>query len=272
MSPEQVRGKELDARTDLFSFGAVLYEMATGTLPFRGESFGVICEAILNRDAGSCCAFESGPPLELERRDQQSSGEGSQPALSTRGRSAQPICSGLTRDSSRSQRSGTRHWNKTKHASKKRRRPSASSSAPRPGHGKAYRYRSRRPSILLLASAQRLSFATLFSGPVRRRSKDWEQLTFFTDSAVYPALSSDGRMLAFIRGDDSFLALGDIYVKLLPSGEPVQLTHDAKAKLAPSFSPDNSQHCLWRLSSPGTPGRCRFSAASLICCCPTPRL
>lgn len=69
----------------------------------------------------------------------------------------------------------------------------------------------------------------------------WVQITRLPDSVTQPAFSPDGRMLAFLRGANTFIGSADLYVKILPDGEPVQLTHDHSRKMSPVFSPDGSR-------------------------------
>jgi Tol biopolymer transport system component len=71
------------------------------------------------------------------------------------------------------------------------------------------------------------------------------------DSATQPALSPDGRLMAFVRGTSTFMGDGQIYVKLLPDGDPVQLTHDGVFKMAPRFSPDGSRVAYSTVGSSG---------------------
>jgi DNA-binding winged helix-turn-helix (wHTH) protein/Tol biopolymer transport system component len=79
----------------------------------------------------------------------------------------------------------------------------------------------------------------------------YTQLTDFTDSAVVPALSPDGHMLAFIRGTTSFLTVGQVYVKVLPDGEAKAVTDDPRMKYSLAFSPDGSQVAYSVLEGPG---------------------
>jgi serine/threonine protein kinase len=236
MSPEQVRCEDLDARSDLFSFGVVLYEMATGVQPFRGESVGLIAAAILNGTPVAPVRLNPDLPPRLE----ETLYKALEKDRKLRYQNAAEIRTDLkrlTRDTSRSQ------WDESSSRKEEQQRvdsrPPNSALTSKPGTWKHYFYVAAAVLALAIIAGAFL-FHRASPGPLPA-STQWEQLTFFTDSAVYPALSSDGRILAFLRGSDSFLGPGDIYVKLLPGGEPVQLTHDSKTKLSPAFSPDNSR-------------------------------
>ena len=218
MSPEQVRAKELDARTDLFSYGAVLYEMATGKPPFDGASTGEICGAILHREPvpPSQIIAEVAPALEAVML------KALEKDRSLRYQHASEIRTDLQR-LKRDTESGTK--------------PRIAAARPQ-----------RRSRLALWAGVSLLMITLVVSAIVIWRkagsvapsdSSQWVQLTNLTGEIFEPALSPDGRMLAFLR-----TAGGppQLYVKLLPDGEPVQVTQDeAPNKMAPIFSPDGSR-------------------------------
>lgn len=217
MSPEQVRARDLDARTDLFSFGTVLYEMATGTLPFRGESSGVIFKAILDGTPIPAVRLNPKVSAELERIIEKAL----EKDRNLRYQHASEIRADLERLKPDIE-SGTK--------------PTIAAARP------------QRWSRSALWMGVPLLIAVLVAAIViwRKRagvaptdSSQWVQLTNFSDESFDPALSPDGRMLAFLRGSaDS----AQLYIKLLPDGEPVQLTHDEnKIKLHPIFSADGSR-------------------------------
>jgi len=219
MSPEQALGEELDERTDLFSLGAVLYEMATGRRAFPGATAAAVHDGILNRTPPSLLELNAELPAKFEELVHK--------ALEKDRDLRYQVASEMRSDLRRLKRDSE----------------SGTASARIPATHPAKRRR-----ILAIASAI-LFLAALVGGFVLYRywghappvNTNWEQITFLTDSAVYPALSPDGRMLAFIRGNDPFFGPGQVYVKLLPDGEPVELTHDSRTKLSPIFSPDGSR-------------------------------
>src|ERR1700683_745414 len=234
MSPEQVRGKDLDTRTDLFSFGVVLYEMATGSLAFRGDTSGVMFDAILNREPIAPVRLNPDLSTKLEEIIMR--------AIEKDRDLRYQHASDLRAELQRLKRDSSSGQMQVSPSGKQGQPEPASHSLPSPvatrqPRGNAYNVAAAIFVLAVVAGAV-LLYRTSGSSPAA--SKDWTQLTFFTDSAVYPALSPDGRMLAFIRGSNSFFGPGQVCVKFLPDGQPVELTHDASQKLNPVFSADSS--------------------------------
>ncbi|MGH9673962.1 MAG: protein kinase domain-containing protein, partial [Bryobacteraceae bacterium] len=213
MSPEQARGEDLDARSNLFSFGVVLYEMATGKLPFEGATVATVFDAILNRTPAPPRQRNPQLPVELES----------------------VIAKALEKD--RDLRCQTASELRADLKRIERRTSSGQTVA---ADARPTRLRTWIYVAIAIGSAGFLAWRWRTSpGPVA--PSEWVQLTNFADSVSQPSLSPDGRMVTFIRGPSSFLPPGQIYVKMLPDGEPKQLTQDDMIKMSPVFSPDGSR-------------------------------
>jgi serine/threonine protein kinase len=236
MSPEQVRGKELDSRTDLFSFGVVLYEMATGTLPFRGDTSGVVSEAILNQSPVAPVRLNPNVPAELERI----------------------INKALEKDRDLRYQSASEMRGDLKRLRRDTGSGRISSSGSAPVHGLAAGTASSstsavavQPSVkpvgkkyalvavcvaLLAAAFAAYHFwprSNTPSGPAKIT-----QISQWNKPMEWARLSPDGHAVAFVSPVGG---VSQVFVMLTSGGEPLQLTNNEGTKYVGSFSPDGKE-------------------------------
>jgi len=209
MSPEQANGQPVDTRSDVFSFAVVLYELLAGRRPFEGDTDVNALHAIVN-DAPD--PLPDAVPFRLR-------------ALVERALQKDPAARVQTmREMVTELRQLARQSGET---APPRRRPAA-----------VVWLVGGAALTVLVAIGVAMMFRPRTAGPPT--PTQYIQLTNFADSATSPALSPDGRMLGFIRGPNPFFGPGQVWVKTLPDGEPVQVSDDEAAKLAPQFTPDGA--------------------------------
>src|SRR5579863_9183905 len=239
MSPEQARAKELDARTDLFSFGTILYEMATGQLPFRGDSSATIFEAILNRVPV--------PPVRLNPNLSPKLEDIINKALEKDRGLRYQHASEMRSDLQRLKRDTSP--GKVADDEKSGAAPSVPFVTPvqlgSGAHPLPAAEARTRPSAELrwwVASAAAIAVALVAASWLRRpppAPRPWNLTRLTADPGLsdWPALSLDGKLVAYAsdRGSDTG---PDLYVKQAAGGQPIRLTSDGAGNTTPDFSPD----------------------------------
>jgi Tol biopolymer transport system component len=234
MSPEQVLGKELDGRTDLFSFGVVLYEMATGTVPFRGETTGAITEAILNRAPVVPLRLNPDLPAKLEdiinkalEKDRE-----------LRYQSASELRADLkrVRRDSDSDRIHTSRGSAAQDSAAESAGKPGSATGAQPSLGLGGRkYIAAACVVLLLAAG---GFAAYHFWAASNGPAKITQISHWDKPMDFARLSPDGHTVAFIS---EVGGVSQVFVMLTSGGEPLQLTHDEGDKVVNSFSRDGTE-------------------------------
>src|SRR5262249_11607375 len=215
MSPEQANGGKVDARSDIFSFGAVLYEMLTGQRAFQGASHASIMAAVLREDPRPASQLVSGIPRELERILNRCLRKD----LNRRSQSMMELKLELEEIKEESE-SGAE----------------VSRAALQP---------TKRISRVVWIAGAMVALATgLFFGrsafAPKPTSYRLQQITRDAGFTGMPALSPDGKMLAYVSDRAGGNNL-ELFVQQVPGGEPIRLTRTTQSELQPRFSPDGTQ-------------------------------